>query len=392
MALYWPDQKVALDIVDDPERIPFEGGDDYTVIRVTCNELSNYESFCKITQRLSGLLGCELPTDPDWQERNQTLHTMLTSWTPLGREGAALAAFSSEDYYSHRDASDYENIEILASSSDEAELMRAAARQDGKYVRKVSVWDGPVPKGSFEAIGSGMRMSTPEYMFFRKANQLPFARAVQLGNELCGRFRTSLTRYDAGEDYEYLTVARTSTKSIRHYLRDARGTKECKRARKVLSFVADEASSPMASYLQMRMCLPRSQGGYGFAKARMSCVFEEEEKLMPSPDGPYLAYDVAWPDKHVALQYVGKHKPTELHKNALATNGMRVVCITNADTQSPELFDKKARQLAGLLGVDVPAETDKWRNARKRLCRQIPIPSYHNMRTTMKELVEHFSM
>ena len=392
MALYWPDAKVALDIVDDPERIPFEGGDEYTVVRVTCNDLSNYDSFCHIMKRLSNLLGCDLPTDPDWQERNQTLHAMLANWSPLGQEGAALTAFSSEDYYTSRDASDYENIEILASSKDEADLMRAAARQDGKYVRRVSVWDGPVPKGSFEPIGEGIRMSTPEYMFFRKANQLSFARAVQLGNELCGRFRTSLTRYDAGDDYDYLTVTRTSTKSIRHYLRDAQGTKECKRARKVLSYVADEASSPMASYLHIRMCLPQSQGGYGLGKAKMSCVFEEGEALMPSAEGPYLAYDVAWPNKHVALQYVGKHKPTELQQRALEANGMRVVCVTDSDIQSPDLFDRKARKLAKWLGVSVPDETEKWRSARKRLCRQIPIPDYHDMRTTMKELVEHFSM
>ena len=45
MALYWPSKKVALDIVDDPGRKPFDGDEDeWTVVRVTCAELEDYGS------------------------------------------------------------------------------------------------------------------------------------------------------------------------------------------------------------------------------------------------------------------------------------------------------------------------------------------------------------
>ena len=61
MALYWPEEKVALDIIDDPHRRPFEGDESYTVLRVTCADLCDYESFRKITNKLCDLLDQELP-------------------------------------------------------------------------------------------------------------------------------------------------------------------------------------------------------------------------------------------------------------------------------------------------------------------------------------------
>ena len=65
MALYWPEEKVALDIVDDPYRTPFEGDDSYTVLRVTCADLCDYDSYHKVMERLCELLeaGRPLPFD-----------------------------------------------------------------------------------------------------------------------------------------------------------------------------------------------------------------------------------------------------------------------------------------------------------------------------------------
>ncbi|MBR3318206.1 MAG: hypothetical protein IKG21_10360 [Atopobiaceae bacterium] len=58
MVLYWPDRKVALDIVDDPQRRPFEAEDaeDWNVLRVTVSDLHR-ERFARIMHRLCFLLG-----------------------------------------------------------------------------------------------------------------------------------------------------------------------------------------------------------------------------------------------------------------------------------------------------------------------------------------------
>ena len=391
MALYWPKEKVALDIIDDPHRNPFEGDDDYTVLRVTCADLTNYDSFSKIARHLSHLLGHDLTPSADWYESNKALHDMIfdslsDNVDDYDYPDDEFSQEVPEDSYAH---SNLDNVEILAPDAETADAMRAAAMRDGRHVRKVSIWEGPVPQGSFEQITGGIHMSTPEYFFFRKANQLPFAEAVQLGVELCGRFRTSLTQYDAGEEYDYLTSSRTSTERIRSYLRGATGTKECKRARRVLRFVTDDAGSPMASYLYLHLCLSRSHGGYGLDKAELSRVYDGENGLMPTSSGPYLAYDLVWPLEAVAVQYVGRRRPSEKQVEALEADGMSVICVTDEDVADAKSLDRTAHKVAKLLGIALPEDDEKWHRARTRLRQQIELPTYRSMRLTLHDIEEH---
>ena len=436
MALYWPEAKVALDIVDDPHRHPFEGGDDYTVLRVTCADISDHDSFDRIMRRLAQLLGKEVPNSKEWRRNNKQLHGLLAQWmvnempdmsdmsdtddSDTDSEDDSFADFPFDDEFLYSlsmgagifdgfdsyfrddyadfdeadatdDSDEPESYEILATSQEQADAMLAAAQHNGHSIRKVNVWEGPVPEGSFQTISENMRMSTAEYFFFRKANQLPFAEAVQLGCELCGKYRTSLTQYDASDDYDYLVRTRTSTNHIRAYLRGARGTKECKRARRVLRFVADNASSPMASYLYLRLCLSRAHGGYGLPQAAFSHVYELEDGLAPASDGPYLAYDLVWPEKHVAVQYVGAHSPSDQQRAALEAGVMQVVCVTDADVRTPERLDRIAHKVAELLESPLPAPDDKWLSARKRLCRQVEVPTYLHMQLTLHDIEMHQS-
>lgn len=59
MALVWPDQKVAMVIVDDPLADPFEGDDSWTVVNVTLDEVADFESFDKIMKHVAHLLGAD---------------------------------------------------------------------------------------------------------------------------------------------------------------------------------------------------------------------------------------------------------------------------------------------------------------------------------------------
>ena len=46
MALYWPDQKVALEFLDDPESSPFTGDDEgVIIIQATNDDLSDTSLF-----------------------------------------------------------------------------------------------------------------------------------------------------------------------------------------------------------------------------------------------------------------------------------------------------------------------------------------------------------
>lgn len=354
MALYWPNKRVALDIVDDPYRRPFEGDESYTVLRVTCADLCDYDSYHKVLRRLGDLLGEDVAEMPEWED---------------GR---------------------LESIEILASDEAEGEIMSRNARLAGHAVRGISYWDGPVPPGSFEEIAPFTRMSTPEYFFFRKANELPFAQAVWLGIELCGRFRTQASQRMGDDGYDYLKQPRTSRSCIRSYLRGTHGSKEGKRARKVLRSVTDECSSPMCCYLYLLLCLPRTQGGYGLEHPLLSAAFAKENHgFVPDAAGSYLAYDLCWAEKHVAVQYTGAKQPSVRHRAALNTEGMRTVCVTDEVIGDAERFDAVAHAVADLAGFTLPSPTDKWRAARDRLRRQISMPHYEHMRLIADEMLEH---
>lgn len=77
MALCWPDKKVALDIVDNPGRRPFEAQDGWTVVRVTNAELEDYDSCRRIMGHIAQLLGSSAPQEPGWEEKNRRLHAAL---------------------------------------------------------------------------------------------------------------------------------------------------------------------------------------------------------------------------------------------------------------------------------------------------------------------------
>lgn len=387
MALYWPEEKVALDIIDDPYRRPFEGDDTYTVLRVTYADLCDFDSYCKIMQRLCELLGKEVPQMPEWNDKAQLLHEALFSNSPEECNDPLdtfCTLFDKPDWPEGLD-----DVEILASCESEGEFMQAMAQKDGKHVRGVSIWQGPVPPGSYETLSDATRMSTPEYFFLRKANQLSFAEAVYLGIELCGKYRTSLTQYNKEEGYDFLKNTRTSKAALRHYLHDIRFTKEGKRAKRVLRHVTDDCITPMSAYVYLLLCLPRNRGGYALGRAIPSAAFRTEEGFMPSSSGSFLAYDLCWPKKMVALQYTGNHLLTEKNYNALTTSGMKVVCVTDKDIADPDKFDRFAHKLAKHLDIAIPEPTKGWIAARDKLRRQVKIPTFDHMLLTMKDIEKH---
>ena len=65
MALYWPEQHVALEIVDDPHARPFDRASDpdATVIQATVAEISDLESVRALAKQLAVALGENLPED-----------------------------------------------------------------------------------------------------------------------------------------------------------------------------------------------------------------------------------------------------------------------------------------------------------------------------------------
>lgn len=84
MALYWPEVNVALEIVGDPASKPYEGPDDWTVLRVTCADIYDVHRFQKVGRELGRLLGedTSFMDDPLWQRKIAELHARLTGGIP----------------------------------------------------------------------------------------------------------------------------------------------------------------------------------------------------------------------------------------------------------------------------------------------------------------------
>ena len=85
MSLYWPEQKVAVEIVDDPLAQPFDrdAHPDVRVLQVTCDELDDWESSMQFMDKVCDALGQPRPSKtPQWLAANHRLHKALTSDTP----------------------------------------------------------------------------------------------------------------------------------------------------------------------------------------------------------------------------------------------------------------------------------------------------------------------
>lgn len=85
MSLYWPEQKVAVEIVDNPLSRPFDRAThpDVRVLQVTCDELDDWASSIRFMDKVCDALGHPRPPKtPQWLAANHKLHKALTQDTP----------------------------------------------------------------------------------------------------------------------------------------------------------------------------------------------------------------------------------------------------------------------------------------------------------------------
>ena len=85
MSLYWPEQKVAIEIVDDPLSPPFDRAahPDVRVLQVTCAELDDWASSVAFMDKVCDALGHpKPPKTPQWLAANRRLHNALTRDMP----------------------------------------------------------------------------------------------------------------------------------------------------------------------------------------------------------------------------------------------------------------------------------------------------------------------
>lgn len=353
MALYWPDQKVALQIDDDPASKPFEGPADWQVFHASTAMMDDFDSFDALMNRLAEALGEPRP-DPRFRNERREL------FQALSRIDARAGTAHPDDPQAI--------LDLKTGDIDE--------------------WTDSVPEGSFELMPTGVRMSTPEFFYLREARKRTLLQETQLAYELCGYYGT-----DHLEDpriYRVCSQPVTDLRDLRTYLGGARKLDGYKRAMKALNHVAEGSMSPAASYLSILLSAPRNLGCYDLMRPKLGlCVVDAlEEERAPTVEGRYEAYDLCWPHQHVAMQFVGDSMPSARERRSLEAPGladMYVICITSKQMADPEAFDIAARLLAERLNSPLPPNDPAFLEARDKAREELTFPDFDYMRTMVED-------
>ena len=270
-------------------------------------------------------------------------------------------------------------------------IMELTARRDEKEVIE---WDGPVPEGSYRRNCNDKLVSTPEFLFLRRANELTLPEAVLVGNELCGFFISAgvpaCELPKPADNYFVLFDFRTYKGKLRAYLDTIKDTPEGKRALEVLDYVAEGCANPLVSWLSFILTLPAAYGGYGLTQPRHSTYVVAGTEHYPSAEGAYLSYDLLWDEAKVACTYTGPNKIDKVDLRALKDGGTRVVRVRDQDLTDFDRLEAKAQKIAKLLGEDLPEKTDEWTKAHASLLDTFKAPIVGHMRSTAADLMFHY--
>ena len=139
------------------------------------------------------------------------------------------------------------SVITLVTSADDAEKVNEEASGIGLNVKSTAVWEGLVPPNSYMDLNEYVRMSTPEFFMFRKANELELVDACILFCEMWSTFRTNLTAHnmEPGE-VDVLFEPRTSFYEFAEYIKPVLDKPEGIRAYEVMI----EAIHHMPDYIE----------------------------------------------------------------------------------------------------------------------------------------------
>ena len=238
------------------------------------------------------------------------------------------------------------------------EVSRASARRANPYrgdgvfehVRTASLSSSYWLRACFD-----YEVPVPELCFLQMAAQVPLLDLIALGMELVGAY--SVVPNGDGKIVSRPPLATLA--SLESLLGKAGSVHGAKRARRALNFMAEGAASPQEARLYLLLCLPVKMGGYGLAPARLNARIDTNASGGVDPARRYRVCDLYWPDRQVAVEYdsdafhVGADRiaADSIRRTALATKGIRVVTITNAQMKSNLLMNQAVSALCRELGV-----------------------------------------
>ncbi len=270
------------------------------------------------------------------------------------------------------------SIPHTAGVSEPLELL-VASREARHHAHGVihRLWSGPVPPSAFAALGQGVYLSMPEFVFLQLARQSDPCSAMLLGYEICGAY--ALERL--GEPASTRCQPLTSTARVAHFLGEAGAARGVEKAMRALRLVVGGSASPGETAMVALACAPRRIGGYGVPAPEMNHRIDVPAKLLELVGRDHLLCDAFWPGANHALEYDGEafHAGSSdmardrRRANCLATLGVSVARIDKDVLFNASKFDKAARQLMHDIGYRAPTRAfdTTWFHRRDKLRRDV---------------------
>ncbi len=144
----------------------------------------------------------------------------------------------------------------------------ARARLQGRFATS-TVYSRNLPDGSFIELDAGISVSCPELAFVEAGTYMTPMAHILLGYELCGTYSRDGRNPRCGS-VAFGVEPATSVERIRSYIEQAGRIRGAQRAKELLSYVADNAWSPMEAVVAALATIPATEGGYGLCEVALN--------------------------------------------------------------------------------------------------------------------------
>lgn len=181
---------------------------------------------------------------------------------------------------------------------------KAADRLRAKFARN-TIYGATLPSNAFVSIGDGISISSPEFLFVEMATRMPEAAHVLLGYELCGAFSRDAEDPRFG-DVTFDIAPATSVQKIGEVIDRCRSMTGNSVAREHLSYVADNAWSPMEAVLAVLLSMPVGQSAYGLGRVALNVRHQTSPELVALGCPESRVPDIELVDLPLGFNYDGR--------------------------------------------------------------------------------------
>lgn len=260
-------------------------------------------------------------------------------------------------------------------------LVPNASRRRPSHAVTCSVLAGGPPSGSFVRVSEHVLISTPEFLFLRKASSLRLPHLVLLGCELCGSY--ALSSEDPRGFIDRPRVS--SSESLAAFLDGCKGVRGLARARRACRFITEGGASPMESVMASILLMPCSEGGYGIKGACANRRIDIPRSLRTLSDQEFYSVDLFFERGMVCVEYDSDQyhaAASDISRDARRRNflthlGYSTVTVTRAQLRSVQEMERAARLICSKTGR-------QWRSSSHDFARSTDLS--HDLMTYRQEL------